>query len=101
MNHPIITGSAPGRLDPTQPDRLLRLPHSKLSFASFDPRAASSHHDLDFRKLSLNEALYQPKRVVIETAPTGESAWRFVPKAQRDEGVLDEGRWPRVIDICG
>ncbi|KAJ7262165.1 hypothetical protein B0H12DRAFT_1217556 [Mycena haematopus] len=53
------------------------------------------------RTLSLNEELYRPKRVVIETTCSGESSWRFVPKARWEEGVLDEGSWPRVIDLCG
>ncbi|KAE9411507.1 hypothetical protein BT96DRAFT_968929 [Gymnopus androsaceus JB14] len=55
----------------------------------------------DARKLSLNDDLHNPRRVVIEASPNGESFWRFVPKAHRDDGVNDEGDWPRVIDICG
>ncbi|KAJ7084397.1 hypothetical protein B0H15DRAFT_784281 [Mycena belliarum] len=96
-----IAGAVPGVLDPQQPYRLLRRPSSTLSFASFDPRAASGDHGWDLRALSLNEELYRPRRVVIETACSGESFWRFVPKARWDEGVTDEGEWPRVIDICG
>lgn len=97
-----LTGSTPGILDSTQRDRLLTFSKSTLSFASFNPRTAtSSQLTPDARKLSLNEDLYNPKRVVIETSPTGESFWRFVPKARIDEGVVDEGDWPRVIDICG
>jgi hypothetical protein len=97
-----ISGSVPGLLDPAQPERLLRMPDSRLSFAAFDPRAASGLQEIpDLRKLSLNEELYRPKRVVIETTPSGESFWRFVPKARREEGVLDEGKWPRVVEICG
>ncbi|KAJ3896281.1 hypothetical protein GG344DRAFT_36893 [Lentinula edodes] len=97
-----LTGSTPGILDSTQRDRLLTFSKSTLSFASFNPRTAtSSQLTPDARKLSLNEELYNPKRVVIETSPTGESFWRFVPKARIDEGVVDEGDWPRVIDICG
>lgn len=97
-----LTGTIPGQLDPTQPDRLLRTPGSTLLFASFDPRtAAPRQHGLDFRKLSINETLYQQKRVVVEISPAGDSYWRFVPKARRDEGVHDEGQWPRIVDICG
>ncbi|KAJ3815889.1 hypothetical protein F5876DRAFT_85515 [Lentinula aff. lateritia] len=97
-----LTGSTPGILDSTQRERLLTFSRSTLSFASFNPRTAtSSQLTPDARKLSLNEELYNPKRVVIETSPTGESFWRFVPKARIDEGVVDEGDWPRVIDICG
>ncbi|KAJ7096313.1 hypothetical protein C8R44DRAFT_644127 [Mycena epipterygia] len=98
---PRIAGTVPGLLDPHQPHRLLRRPSSTLSFASFDPRVASADHAWDLRSLSLNEELYRPKRVVIETTCSGVSSWRFVPKARRDEGVADEGQWPRVIDICG
>ncbi|KAJ6625635.1 hypothetical protein B0H10DRAFT_1782845 [Mycena sp. CBHHK59/15] len=96
-----ISGTTPGALDPHQPHRLFRRPSSTLSFANFDPRVASADHGWDLRGLSLNEELYRPKRVVIETTCAGESSWRFVPKARRDDGVPDEGQWPRVIDICG
>jgi len=51
--------------------------------------------------MSINEAYYRPRRIVVETAPNGESFWRFVPKARIDEGVLDEGVWPRIVEICG
>ncbi|KAJ7072322.1 hypothetical protein C8F01DRAFT_973331 [Mycena amicta] len=96
-----ISGCVPGILDPDQRHRLLRRPSSTLSFASFDPRVASADHGLGMRALSLNEELYRPKRVVIETTCSGQSFWRFVPRARLDEGVEDEGTWPRVIDICG
>jgi hypothetical protein len=97
-----IHGQNPGLLDPFQPQRLLRVPNSTLSFAAFDPRTASGDKDIpDFRKLTINEELYRPKRVVIETAPNGESFWRFVPRARRADGVVDEGSWPRVVDLCG
>lgn len=96
-----ISGPTPGMLDPTQLGRLLRFPHSKLSFASFDPQTALVQDVPDLRKLSLKEELYRPKRVVVETAPNGESSWRFVPSARRDENVVDEGQWPRVVEICG
>ncbi|KII92912.1 hypothetical protein PLICRDRAFT_155823 [Plicaturopsis crispa FD-325 SS-3] len=96
-----IGGSTPGLLDPTQPARLLRLAGSKLSFASFDPRTAFVGEMPDMRKLSLKDELYRPKRVVVETTPTGESFWRFVPSARKEVGVENEGTWPRVIEICG
>ena len=92
----------PGVLDPTQPARLFRLSNSKLSFAAFDPRTATATTDAsDIRNLSFQERLYRPKRVVIETTPTGECFWRFVPKARWQEGVQNEGTFPRVVDICG
>ncbi|KAF8210284.1 hypothetical protein K438DRAFT_1570472 [Mycena galopus ATCC 62051] len=96
-----ISGTTPGVLDTTQPLRLLRRPSSTLSFATFDPRVASADHAWDLRSLSLNDDLYRPKRVVIETTCSAESSWRFVPKARFDPGVTDEGTWPRVVDLCG
>ncbi len=97
-----IIGSQPGMVDPSQRQRLLHFPTSTLSFASFNPRTASSNNDLpDLHKLSLHDQLNTAKRVVIETGPNGESFWRFVPKARRDEGVTDEGVWPRCVSLCG
>ncbi|KAF9452400.1 hypothetical protein P691DRAFT_795093 [Macrolepiota fuliginosa MF-IS2] len=96
-----ISGSQPGVFDRTQPSRLLRLHGAKLSFAAFDPLTAYAQDGLDLTKLDLNTELYRPKRVVIETAPSGECTWRFVPSAKREEGVIDEGTWPRIVDLCG
>jgi hypothetical protein len=97
-----ISGFEPGVLDPSQRTRLLRYEDSKLSFAEFDPRTA--YAAFDFRSLSLNEELYRKKRVVIETSkhitPNGMS-WRFVPNAWREQDVLDEGEWPRIVDLDG
>ncbi|KAF9012323.1 hypothetical protein BDQ17DRAFT_1537204 [Cyathus striatus] len=98
---PRISGSAPGALDSTQMERLLRVPGARLTFAVFDPRVAIAQDMPDMRKLSIKEELYRPKRVVIETFPTGESFWRFVPSARKAEGVVDEGTWPRHIELCG
>ncbi|KAG1734715.1 uncharacterized protein EDB91DRAFT_1146477 [Suillus paluster] len=98
----VIRGTEPGLIDPTQPSRLLRSPDSRLSFASFDPRTALAGEDVpDLRKLSIDDDLPPPKRIVIETTPKGTSFWRFVPKARLDEGVRDEGFWPRVVELCG
>ncbi|TFK75437.1 hypothetical protein BDN72DRAFT_757762 [Pluteus cervinus] len=98
---PSISGSNPGLLDPTQPSRLLRVPGSTLSFAHFDPRTATAPKAEDITKLSIHEELYRPKRIVLETTPTGGCSWRFVPNARRDDGVPDEGDWPRQIELCG
>ncbi len=98
---PRISGTQPGVLDPTQPSRLLRLHGAKLSFATFDPLTAYAQDAPDFTKLNLNTDFYRPKRVVIETAPSGDCTWRFVPSAKREDGVVDEGLWPRIIDLCG
>ncbi|EJD03099.1 uncharacterized protein FOMMEDRAFT_146791 [Fomitiporia mediterranea MF3/22] len=83
--------------------KVARHTRSTIRFASFDPATASGDHTnaSAFRKLTLNEELCRPKRVVIETAPDGRSTWRFVPNARREDGVENEGIWPRVVDVCG
>ena len=95
-----LFGTVPGILDPTQPSRLLRYPHSTLSFASFDPLTAVNNEGLQNHS---NQGGFRPKRIVIETVlgQDGFSTWRFVPRARREQGVDDEGIWPRVIEICG
>ena len=40
-------------------------------------------------------------RIVVEVQPNGIMTWKLVPHATRALGVTDEGKWPRVIDICG
>jgi hypothetical protein len=96
-----ISGTVPGILDPTQPERLLRLPGSRLHFAAFNPLAATARRDVpDLRKLSIKEELCRPRRIVIETSP-GNSLWRYVPNARLEDDVEDEGEWPRAINICG
>lgn len=98
---PQLRGSKPGQLDDAQPSRLLRDPASKLYFASFDPFTARQDDGADrLRSLSLNEQLYRPKRVVVETTPSG-SFWRFVPRVAKDDGLKNEENWPRLVDICG
>jgi hypothetical protein len=98
---PLLIGSIPGLLDPSQPARLLRNQYSQLLFASFHPQTASPDHDIfNFKSLSLHDELYRPKRVVIEITPDG-SFWRFVPRARREEGDTDESLWPKLVDICG
>ncbi|KAG1716400.1 hypothetical protein ID866_752 [Astraeus odoratus] len=97
-----IRGTKPGLLDPSQKSRLLRFPDSELLFASFDPKTAFVDHiEPDIRKLNINDGLLPPKRVVIEATPKGACFWRFVPRARLEDGVQDEGLWPRLIDICG
>lgn len=92
-----ISGTDAGALDTTQPARLLSTPGSKLSFATFHPRTASQNP----RKLSRGDELCSNKRIVIEILPSGESFWRWVPRAKGTEAGGDEGEWPRVVDICG
>ncbi|KAF7981865.1 hypothetical protein HWV62_31421 [Athelia sp. TMB] len=85
--------------DRSQLSRLLRHPNSTLSFASFDPTIAHTGGIKPTKNHQLEN--YRPKRIVIETSPEGASIWRFVPRARREEGVLDEGVWPRVVEVCG
>jgi hypothetical protein len=95
-------GPVPGILDPSQKGRILTDEHSTLIFSAFDPSTAGGHEaNLNrLRKVNLNEQS-APKRIVVEVTRTGQSTWRFVPSARREEGVENEGNWPRVIDICG
>ncbi|KAI9459090.1 hypothetical protein F5148DRAFT_1287215 [Russula earlei] len=91
-----LSGPHPGQLDQTQPSRVLRHPDAKLSFASFHPLTASNTHPYHARDCPSN-----PKRIVIESHPSGSSCWRFVPRARLAEGVSDEGPWPRPVDFLG
>ncbi|EGN99838.1 hypothetical protein SERLA73DRAFT_72622 [Serpula lacrymans var. lacrymans S7.3] len=98
----LLQGTTPGLLDSSQSKRVLRFSNSKLHFASFDPRTAYAGDEIpDIRKMSLKEDQPRPKRIVIETTPEGLSSWRFVPRALLEEGVVEEGSWPRVVNICG
>ena len=99
-----LHGCKPGLLDPTQPARILRYPNSTLSFAAFDPLAASGNAHPRKRTPDADPA--RPKRIVIETTPGNRvpSKWRFVPRARRapdTPGLEDEGVWPRLVMICG
>ncbi|KZP03364.1 hypothetical protein FIBSPDRAFT_845039 [Athelia psychrophila] len=96
-----IQGSAPGVLDPTQPGRLLRHPGSRLAFASFDPTIAHPGASNAAQNTNHGVENYRPKRIVVETSPQGASFWRFVPRARREDGVPDEGVWPRVVEVAG
>jgi hypothetical protein len=96
-----LSGSMPGLLDTTQPARLFGDAHgSKLSFATFNPFVASSTIP-DLRDLSINDHAHRPKRIVLQTLPTGEIFWRFVPKARTADNVEDEGIFPRTVSIDG
>ncbi|GBE81092.1 predicted protein [Sparassis crispa] len=99
-----LFGTIPGLLDPSQPDRLLRVPDATLSFASFHPLAASRADNISNRRKPFSyDELSPPKRIVIETipGPNGGNLWRFVPRARLEHGVESEGSWPRTIEICG
>lgn len=99
-----VCGTYPGVLDPTQPSRILQTQASVLSFASYEPRAATSEQIPDLGNLSLDDGRSErcrPKRIVIETIPGRGSFWRFVPNAIREQFVEEEGTFPRLIQICG
>ncbi|KAI5123657.1 hypothetical protein M0805_001687 [Coniferiporia weirii] len=83
--------------------KIFRQPGSVIAFASFDPATATGDqiNASAFRKLTLNDELCRPKRVVVETTPDGQCTWRFVPNARWEEGVENEGSWPRTVDVCG
>ncbi|KAL0576666.1 hypothetical protein V5O48_005326 [Marasmius crinis-equi] len=91
----VLSGTMPGLLDPTQSQRLLRHPHSKLAFAFYDPRTTSTLPQPD----PLQD-LCKDRRVVLESLGNAVT-WRLVPRALVDEGVTDEGLFPRVVNICG
>lgn len=40
-------------------------------------------------------------RIALRQDAEGQWAWAFVPQAPRDEGVRDEGTWPRVVNVTG
>ena len=96
-----VSGTIPGVLDPTQPSRILQTQTSVLSFASYEPRTATSEPIPDFGSLSLDDERYRPKRIVIETIPGKGNFWRFLPNAIKEQYVEDEGTFPRLIKICG
>ena len=97
-----LEGTEPGVLDKTQRSRLLRCQNSTLSFASFDPYVATPHDPTTrISELSLDEEKCRPKRIVIENVPGHGSFWRWVPSARKQEGVDDEGIFPRLVEICG
>ncbi|KAH9931122.1 uncharacterized protein BXZ73DRAFT_90200 [Epithele typhae] len=95
-----LDGTAPGVLDRSQPQRILASSGATLSFASFDPFVASGPSSLS-RKRALDPDPARPRRIVIETPLRGQSKWRFVPRARYAQGVVDEGSWPRKVNICG
>ncbi|KAI0675338.1 hypothetical protein C8Q78DRAFT_538315 [Trametes maxima] len=96
-----LQGSRPGLLDHSQPERLLRVQGSTLSFAVFDPLCASATAGHKRSRYDPDPA--RPKRIVIEIPPggRGQCRWRFVPRARRAPGVEDEGVWPRRVLLCG
>lgn len=92
-----VSGAAPAFFDPSQPAR----PH-QLYFASFVEFTATAPSDIpDLHKTFRHNELFRSKRVVIGTTADGKNFCHFVPNAKREDGCVDEGAWPRVVEICG
>jgi len=99
-----LSGSKPGVLDASQPSRILRRPNASLSFAAYDPLTAIAPEAASLKNLSISENASKPaphKMIVVETVPDQGLFWRFVPKARLGPGVVDEGTFPRVVNLCG
>ena len=99
MSHPtlpLLRGTQPGLLDPSQSSRLLVDPQASLHFATFDGSIANG--DPRNSESPPNER----RRIVIETfhGRSDPCRWRFVPPALMSPGLQSEGTWPRVISIC-
>lgn len=79
-------GAVPGILDPSQKGRILSSLNSEFYLSA--PSTASS--------------LHAATRLAVEVNPlTRQSRWTHVPPARRDEGIQNEGMWPREVDLCG
>lgn len=112
---PLLSGTAPGVLDPSQPFRLLRTPSASLFFAAFDPLTArasgfpnlsSLHIDPKKAPKRVNPETFTSsngKRIVVEIDPeNGTCSWRFVPRAKTEGELLgNEGSFPRLVELCG
>ena len=110
---PLLSGTIPGVLDPSQSSRLLRTPSTLLFFAAFDPLTARGNGFPNFASLHIDPKASKRthpepmtssngKRIVIETDPeNGVCSWRFVPRAKTEGVFLDEGSFPRLVKLCG
>ena len=94
----MLAGQDPGLLDSTQRTRILSNPSSQLLFASYHPRAGASAYN---NTNTTDQGYTLSNRAVIEVLPDGNCLWRLVPLAIGASSFLDEGSWPRLIDICG
>lgn len=99
-----IAGSTPGVFDSSQTSRVVQIAGSTLTFATFDQSLRSGNFKDQSENLidDLNvERICRSRRIVVETSQDGISTWRFVPYAILENGVNDDGLWPRIINICG
>ena len=94
----MLAGQDPGLLDSTQRARILSNTSSQLLFASYHPRAGASAYN---NTNTADQGHPLSNRAVIEVLPDGNCLWRLVPLAIGASSFLDEGSWPRLINICG
>jgi hypothetical protein len=67
-------------------------------FASFRGEFQSAIGSLNGRD-SLN--VTEGTRIALRQDAEGRWVWAFVPPAPHDEGVWDEGTWPRLVNVMG
>ncbi|THH31784.1 hypothetical protein EUX98_g2384 [Antrodiella citrinella] len=96
-----LMGTIVGLMDDSQKDRVLSTPDSFLSFSTFHPLTASGRQADGRQKLSAKTQLDNAKRIVIETLATGETFWRWVPRARGVRNASEEGKFPRKVSVCG
>lgn len=88
----------PLMVDSLQRRRILQDPASEFYLSTFHPGMLS--HDLNPRNFEAQ--ISYPKRILVEVNPeTRMSTWTYVPPAHVENGVVHEGTWPRLIDLCG
>ena len=98
-----LMGTTVGLLDDTQKVRLLSSPTSVLSFATWHHLTATGRREgaRADEKLSSQSQLKREARIVIETLETGETFWRWVPRARGMDTAQNEGPFPRRVVVCG
>src|SRR5258706_2833391 len=67
-------------------------------FASFRGDLQSAFGSFSGQDLS---HVSEGTRIAMRQDAEGQLAWAFVPPAPRDEGVRDEGTWPRAVNVIG
>lgn len=96
-----LMGTTVGLMDDSQKNRVLSTPNSVLSFSTFHPLTASGRQMDGRHKLSARTQLDNAKRIVIETLATGETFWRWVPRARGVSNASEEGTFPRRVLVGG
>ena len=67
-------------------------------FASFRGDLQSAFGGFNGQDLS---HVTEGTRIALRHDAEGQLVWAFVPPAPHDEGVRDEGTWPRVVNVTG